>query len=349
MAAAVETMAYSGEVPWHREGVAVQPDLTPYEMMEAAELDWTVTKRNTWTSAIPMNQYKPDEDGNIALQLLPNPDRFDLVRDSDNSILGSCGSDYQPIQNERIFDFFQKFSKHADITMETAGSLKNGQSIWGLARINDAYELTGGDEMNSFVLFHQPHQPGHSMNIRGTEVRVVCNNTLQMAMRSQAQNEFRMSHRSVFDEVREAEALKTMGVIQEMRTEFKDAVKFLSTKKATEGQVLEFVTRVQQPTLYKEYAEQQRLREEGKKIGEPILLREQFSKYAELTRRSLEESPGAQLKSAKGTWWGALNAVTFIEDHQRGGDNKVYNAMFGDASNRKTKALNLALEYARAA
>jgi hypothetical protein len=140
-----------------------------------------------------------------------------------------------------------------------------------------------------------------------------------------------------------------MGVIQEMRTEFKDAVKFLSTKKATEGQVLEFVTRVQQPTLYKEYAEQQRLREEGKKIGEPILLREQFSKYAELTRRSLEESPGAQLKSAKGTWWGALNAVTFIEDHQRGGDNKVYNAMFGDASNRKTKALNLALEYARAA
>ena len=175
MAAAVETMAYSGEVPWHREGVAVQPDLTPYEMMEAAELDWTVTKRNTWTSAIPMNQYKPDEDGNIALQLLPNPDRFDLVRDSDNSILGSCGSDYQPIQNERIFDFFQKFSKHADITMETAGSLKNGQSIWGLARINDAYELTGGDEMNSFVLFHQPHQPGHSMNIRGTEVRVVCN------------------------------------------------------------------------------------------------------------------------------------------------------------------------------
>ena len=71
MAAAVETMAYSGEVPWHREGVAVQPDLTPYEMMEAAELDWTVTKRNTWTSAIPMNQYKPDEDGNIALQLLP--------------------------------------------------------------------------------------------------------------------------------------------------------------------------------------------------------------------------------------------------------------------------------------
>jgi hypothetical protein len=64
---------------------------------------------------------------------------------------------------------------------------------------------------------------------------------------------------------------------------------------------------------------------------------------------ALESAPGAETKSAKGTWWGAVNAVTFLEDHLREGENKVYNAMFGNTSAAKNRALDLAITYAKAA
>ena len=122
MVAAVESMAWTGEVPWHGEGVEVSNDLSPHEMMVAAGLDWSVSKRPTWTSAKPIEEYEKDADGNIELELLEDPNRFTIVRDTDNAILSSCGSGYKPIQNERIFDFFSRFVKEANVSMETPGS-----------------------------------------------------------------------------------------------------------------------------------------------------------------------------------------------------------------------------------
>ncbi len=338
MVAAVESMAWTGQVPWHGEGVEVDGTLTPHEMMVAAGLDWSVDKRPLYTLARPVSEYEKDADGNIILdEVMEHPDRFSIMRDSDNTILGTCSQDYQPIQNERIFDFFQKFAKHANISMETAGSLRGGKDIFGLAKLNDSFELPGGDEINGFVLFRQPHQPGYAMSIRDTEVRVVCSNTLQLALKQTATAEFRMSHRTAFDDIREEEALKTMGAVYERRAEFKEAAEFLSKTKAKDGQVLEFISNLYQPKLLEDHK-----LEDGP-------LRDALNNTAKTVFEALVTSPGADAKSAKGTWWGAVNAVTFVEDHQRTGDNRVYNAMFGNASAAKTKAFNLALEYAKAA
>ena len=207
MVAAVETMAWTGQVPWHGEGLEVAPDLTPHEMMKAAELDWTVSKRPIFTTHKPTSEYKIVDGVYADAELLDNPDRFALMRDSDNTWLGTCSGDYQVIQNERIFDFFQKFSKHANISMETAGSLRGGKDIFGLAKLNDNFALPGGDEINGFVLFRQPHEPGYAMSILDTEVRVVCSNTLQLALRQQSAAKFTMSHRTEFNDVKEDEAL----------------------------------------------------------------------------------------------------------------------------------------------
>ena len=342
MVAAVETMAWTGQVPWHGEGLEVAPDLTPHEMMKAAKLNWTVSKRPIFTTHKPTSEYpiKQDEDGNnyyADLEMLNNPDRFALMRDSDNTWLGTCSGDYQVIQNERIFDFFQKFSKHANISMETAGSLRGGKDIFGLAKLNDNFALPGGDEINGFVLFRQPHEPGYAMSILDTEVRVVCSNTLQLALRQQSAAKFTMSHRTEFNDVKEDEALRTMGAVYERRAEFKEAAEFLAKKKAKDKEVIEFISKLYQPKILVDHKP-----EEG-----PI--QDNFSKIPKAVFEALVTAPGADNKSAKGTWWGALNAVTFVEDHQRTGENKVYNAMFGEASKRKTTAMNLAIDYAKAA
>ena len=175
------------------------------------------------------------------------------------------------------------------------------------------------------------------MSIRDTEIRVVCSNTLQLALRQTAKAEFRMSHRTLFDDVREEEALKTMGAVYERRAEFKEAAQFLAKTKATDGKVLEFITKLYQPKILEDHRP-----EDGP-------LQDVLNKTATTVFEALTSSPGADAKSAKGTWWGALNAVTFVEDHQRSGGNRVYNAMFGTGSATKTKALNLAIDYARAA
>jgi len=349
MVAAVETMAWTGKVPWHGEGVEIGPDLTPYEMMVAAGLDWSVSKRPTWTSHQPIEQYEKDSDGNIELELLENPNHFATVRDSDNSILSHCGTGYKPVQNERIFDFFANFCKEAKLTMETAGSLRGGKDVWALAKLQHDFELPGGDEMKGYLLFRQPHEAGKALVIRDTEVRVVCNNTLQLALGTSAVGQFRMTHLTEFTDNIAAKAAETLGLLKVSNAMFKEQAEFLASKKANHKTVLEYITRIHQPALFKEHQQQLRLKEQGKTVGEILPLRDQFNKTSELTLRALEEAPGATLKSAQGTWWGALNAMTFIEDHQRGGENKAYNAMFGAGATVKQKALDLAVDYAKAA
>ena len=81
-------------------------------------------------------------------------------------------------------------------------------------------------------------------------------------------------------------------------------------------------------------------------------MQEKFNKTSEMVLSSIDQSPGATLKAAKGTWWGALNGVTYIEDHQRRGTaagNALHSAWFGAGANRKAKALSKAIEYASAA
>tara|TARA_R110000765_G_scaffold262528_2_gene362437 strand:- start:3537 stop:3845 length:309 start_codon:yes stop_codon:yes gene_type:complete len=98
-----------------------------------------------------------------------------------------------------------------------------------------------------------------------------------------------------------------------------------------------------------EYRNEQRLREEGKALGIQEPLKDKLNKFPSLVMDAMEHSPGANLKSAKGTWWGALNAVTYVEDHLRESQNEgnaLHSSWFGAAANRKGKALELALKRA---
>ena len=343
MAHQVETMAWANDEPWHGLGVEVPATLTPLEMQEAASLDWTVSKRPSYTIDDP--EWSED------VGLIQADKTFHIVRDSDNQILSHCGKDYIPIQNEDVFKFFKRFTEAGHMTMETAGSLKNGGEIWGLAKISEDFELVGEDQIKGYLLINQPHIVGRSMIIKLTPIRVVCNNTLTFALGS-AGASFRIPHVKAFGDEAIRAAEEALGLSGERMAEFKEAATFLTKKKAKHSDFLEYVGEVYQPTMIADYRRDQELKAQGKLIGELPPLVENFNKYPNLAVEALKHAPGASLKSSRGTWWGALNAITYVEDHLHESEipgNTLHSAWFGAAANRKSRALDLAVKYAKAA
>ncbi len=163
----VETMAYAGEVPWHGLGEKVSNDLTPKQMMKKAQVDWEVLEVESF---IEFNGKKT-----------PTGDKS-LVRSTDGKVLTNTGPGWKPVQNEQAFEFFAEYVYAGDMEMHTAGSLKDGKMVWALAKVKESFKLFKGDEVESYLLFSNPHEYGKSIDVRFTPIRVVCNNTLTLAL-----------------------------------------------------------------------------------------------------------------------------------------------------------------------
>lgn len=326
MAHLVESMAYANSVPWHGLGTQVSDALTPDEMLVAAGLDWTVSRRSIFTTQTP-------GDIQAVEGTLKTNDWGLLVRDSDNKILGPCGKNYIPMQNTEVFRFFDKFVKAGHMKMETAGSLDGGRQIWGLAAINQGFALPGGDEVNGYLLLNQPHVWGKSLTIMFTPIRVVCNNTLTQAL-GQAGQRFTMSHIRQFDQDVIQKAETALGLATHQLDAFKVTAELLARVSYQEKQVTEYIAKLFSPALAESGGE---------------ITRDQFTRSADEVYNCIHTQPGAEL--SEGSWWSALNAVTFYVDHKAGRnrDAALNSAWFGPRAALKRKALDLAVEYAQAA
>ena len=291
MAHEIETMAYAGQVPWHGLGEKVSSDMTPKQMLEAAKLDWTVSKRPSYVPDKPdvWNILDPSGEANF----IRCPDSYHLVRDSDNKVLSSCGDGYVPFQNAEVMDFFKKFTDAGHMKMETAGSLKEGKDIWGLAKLTDKFQLSGNDEVKGYLLINNSHQVGKAMTIMFTPIRVVCNNTLTMALGADGER-FRVLHLQMFDEEIIKAAEEALGLSGQQMKAFQEQSEFLSSKQYKSADLDNFIAELLQPKL---------LIERGKSDSFENLppLRDEFSRTAENVLDAIETSPGSQLKSAKGT------------------------------------------------
>lgn len=343
MAHLIETMAYAGEVPWHGLGTKVDNTMSPDEMLVAAGLDWTVSKRPAYVAKntfVP-NLFNPQATSEMQLV----EDSFFTVRDSDNTVLSHCGTGYTPFQNAEIMSFFKRFTDAGSMNMETAGSLKGGKEIWALAKLKTGFELAGGDEINGYMLLNNSHQVGKSMVAMLTPIRVVCNNTLTLALNDKAANKFRVLHVQMFDQDIIKSAEEALGLSQGQMDKFKEASTFLSNKRANTFDVDNFIAELLQP---------QTLIERAKAVAANDMppLRDEFKRNALAVAEAYESSPGSTMASAKGTWWGALNAVTYVVDHPTRSSTEgsaLYSAWFGSGANLKRKAMEKALQYAEAA
>jgi phage/plasmid-like protein (TIGR03299 family) len=318
MAHQVETMAYAGQVPWHGLGVPVSNDLTPVQMMEKAGLDWKVQEVETF---IEYNNKKMAT-GQKA-----------LVRETDGRILTTVGENWNPVQNETAFEFFSDFVMSGDMEMNTAGSLRDGQMVWALAKVKDSFELFGGDKVDSYLLFSNPHQYGKAIDVRFTPIRVVCNNTLSLSLDMKSEQSVKVGHRVEFDAT---EVKKALGIATEKLANYKEAAKFLGNKRFTQDSYIEYLNTVFPRTADK--------RTQGKGLSVETL-----SRNAKAAYDVLETQPGAQY--AEGSWWQAFNSITYITDHVQGRneDNRLYSSWFGGNQIRKKNALKTAIEFAEAA
>ena len=342
MAHAVETMAYAGETPWHGLGVKVEDNLTPQEMLVAAGLDWTVSKRHLFTHA--------DPDVNASDELIGVENYSVLVRDSDNKTFGPCGPRFIPSQNADAFEFFKKFTDAGDMKMETAGSLKGGEQVWGLANISEDFTLPGDDRVLGYLLVSVSHKWGKSNEIRFTPIRVVCNNTLTMALADNGRIGFRMPHVRALDSEVFVAAEEALGLAGDRMKEFKEAAEFLSSKQFDKDSIVNYVADLFQPDLLKAQEEIENM-SDTRMIANRQTMVEEFKRTPSLVYQAIDQQPGAKLKSSNGTWWGAMNAVTFVVDHKWGHDRdaSLHNAWFGGRASLKQRAMNKAIEYARAA
>lgn len=317
MAHNVETMAYAGEVPWHGLGEKVSNDLTPMQMMQKAGVDWRVTKVPT----VAIYDGEMIQTGTEA-----------LIRESDNKVLAPMvGQNWEPIQNDEAFNFFNEFCLAGDMEMHTAGSLQNGKIVWVLAKIKESFDVLGKDQVDNYMLFSNPHIYGKSANIRMTPVRVVCNNTLNMSMNMESVNEAVINHRRAFNPEAAKEAL---GIAHEKFDQYREAANFLATKRYTQDNLITFLNTVFPAANTK------------RKVVTEI---KDLSTTAKNTLEVMDTQPGAEL--FPGTFWNAVNAVTYMTDHQLGrtADTRMTSAWFGANQTRKLKAMNVALEMAEAA
>lgn len=309
-------MAYAGDVPWHGLGVKVSNDLTPEQMLKAAGLNWTVD---------PVELFAEVGDKRLATG------HRALVRSTDQRVLDVITDDWNPVQNQEAFEFFNDFVGAGEMEMHTAGSLKDGKIVWALAKVKESFELFDGrDQVDAYLHFTNPHSYGQSIDVRFTPIRVVCNNTLTLSLNMKSKNMVKVSHRREFDPDMVKEAL---GVAKHKLDQYKEMAQFLSKKRYNDENVVDYFKRVF-PVLT------------TKTDSEKVL-----SKSAEraLDIIKYDSQPGAEF--GKGTWWEAFNAVTYMTDHEigRSVDSRLTSAWYGANKNLKTKALETAVEMAEAA
>jgi len=316
-------MAYAGEKPWHGLGTQVPADLTPAQMLEAAGLNWTVTK-------VPA--YAEINGKKIAVG------KSALVRSFDDSMLDVVSDDWNPIQNDEAFEFFNDFVMAGDMAMETAGSLRDGQIVWGLAKVKESFELFNGkDVVDSYLLFTNFHRFGFATDVRFSPIRVVCNNTLTASLNAKVQNMVKISHRKKFD----PENVKVMlGVAHEKMAKYKEMAQYLSTKRYNGENIVEYFKRVF-PAGSAKTAESS--------VDGVIVGATELSRNAKQALNVMYTQPGAEL--GEGTWWQAFNTVTYMTDHTlgRSADTRLQSAWYGASKNMKIKALETAIEFADAA
>lgn len=314
----IDTMAYAGETPWHGLGYRIPADLTPEQMMEAAKVGWEVRK-------IPAHIRMGDKRIPIGRSALV---RMPWHAEEEPRILDVVGNDWNVTQNSRAFEFFADYVAAGDMEMHTAGSLKGGKVVWALARVKESFEAVKGDEIQQFLLFTNPHMYGWPIDIRMTPTRVVCWNTLSMALGSKATESVRITHRVKFD----PEKVKVvMGVASKKLGKYAEKAKFLASKRYSPEAIREYLSEVF-----------------------PVAARgddhvKEVSNAAKQALSVVETQPGAD--RAPGTWWNAFNAVTYSTDHilGRNQDNRLWNSWYGGYGPRKVKALDRAVEFAAVA
>lgn len=314
----------TGEPAWHRLGTVIKSATDSASAIKLAGLDWTVEQ---W----PIRAFNPDKPEIEA----GCPDRVANVRTDTKRVLAVVSKGYEVFQNVKAFDFMDAIVGEKLAMYETAGSLQDGKRVWMLARVPKEYRAGKEDVIRPYVLLTNGHDGKHGLRMIATTIRVVCQNTLNLAMR----NSFGSDGLSIGHwgnlEKRVEEARLKLGLISQRFDLFDEELRRLLAVKMSDKKLAAYFNGL----LPKAENERQA------KTRETVIV-----KFHENFVNSRNALPGI-----KGTAWAAYNAVSEFADHQRRflgkseyqkADNQLRSIWFGQAHQMKQEAYESALALA---
>jgi phage/plasmid-like protein (TIGR03299 family) len=316
-------MAYYGEVPWHGLGSPVPKGMTAEQMIRAAGLDWEVALRPA------RGARKINRKGEFS--------RYEVVRvrrpttNENEVLLGVVSRRYQPLQNVEAFSFFDPIVGESKAYFETAGALGEGERIWVMAKMPGGMEVVRGDGCSKYLLLSNTHSGDGSVIVKFTAVRVVCQNTLMLAM-DDGQKAYRVRHSRQM-QFKLEELAGFLSITQEVFLKAEEQFKRMAKIQLTEGRLAHYLEAVFPLTAAQ--------KKNGEKPARWGYVRTVFETQADL-----------QLPGVRGTLWGGYNAITRFEDYKQPQqeeqpDQRLERAWFGGGAETKLRALLKATELAK--
>lgn len=313
-------MMYTGETPWHKLGTRLEEPPTAQEAMVASGLDYAVELCQLQTIHGTMV-----------------PQRKATVRADTGQVLGVVGNNYQPIQNSQAFCFLDALVAKGQVRYHTAGALGQGERIWLLAKLPKDIRVNQTDDLiNKFLLLSNTHDGTTALRVLFTPIRVVCQNTLNLAERYGAGQGIAIQHKGDLDtKIREAQ--RVLGLTHQFYELAEARINHLASHKPTVHEVLSYFEQV-----YPDPVDTDNSR--AFKVRDHLLA-------------LFENGMGQELPGIRGTTWAAYNAVTEWVDHHRPtrsanpnerASRRLNSAWFGEGARIKGRAWDLALEMALA-
>ncbi|KGK59222.1 MULTISPECIES: DUF932 domain-containing protein [Xanthomonas] len=306
----VESMAYTGQVPWHGLGNRLSKRQPVEVWRRQAGMDWEIESSEVrYATTTPAS-----EPGKTF------PEQKVLYRSDTKAPLAVVSKRFQVVQPGEILEFYRDLSALHGFELETAGVLRGGRKFWALARTGQCVTLKRRDTVEGYLLLATACDGTLATTAQFTSVRVVCNNTLQIAV-GQRGGAIKVPHRSQFkpDDIK-----RQLGIIVASWDGFVERMKALCEQPVDPDSVDGLLRRV---LVYG-----------GSGTGDPVV-----SEQAVAGVRALFEGAGrgALLSSSRGTAWGVLNSLTEFVDHHRrarSDDNRREAAWFGQGAAIKQRA-----------
>jgi phage/plasmid-like protein (TIGR03299 family) len=319
MAHLVQQMAYVGETPWHELGHQLPPKQPIEVWAQRAGMDWTICEAPV--------RYLAGTAGSLGA-IMTFDDQKVLYRSDTKAALSVVGNRYQIVQPKEVLEFYRDLSEISGFELETAGVLKAGRKFWALARTGKATTLKGSDTVNGYLLLATSCDGTLATTATPTTVRVVCNNTLNIALQGATQA-IKVPHSTSFDPLA---VKKQLGIAVSQWDAFMYRMKTLSERKVKSHESLNYFLKVL-------------CLSDGHADASAGLVNERALKRVQALYEG--EGMGAALASSQGTAWGLLNAVTQYVDHERRARNKEFrleSSWFGNGASLKQRALDHALQ-----
>lgn len=317
MAHEVQTMAYVDETPWHGLGNRLTPK-QPLEVWQAeAGMDFRIEEADVLYSV----------SGGNGIHLKSNPDSKVLFRSDTFSPLSVVSKRYCVVQPHDVLEFYRDLVSVGGFELETAGVLKGGKKLWALARTGQETMLRGGDQVKAYLLLATSCDGTLCTTAQFTSIRVVCNNSLQMAV-GDASGAIRVPHSTQFDP---QQVKQELGLGLSNWDKFIGDIKVLADRKVNKFEAMNYLVNV---------------------LGDrTVPLNEQPNSKAIQNVYGLfsGQGKGSEMDSANGTAFGLLNGVTEFVDHYRRArsqDNRLDSAWFGPGAAIKEMAFHEAMKLA---